>query len=253
MRLAAIYNVFDGEELLEGSINQIRDHVDGVVGVVQNISNFGEYYTGGVDKCVELLDKGVIDEIILFDPVTCKGASKETAKRQAGLNWAKQTKKFTHVLIMDCDEYYWTEDFAKAKEYISEHHLEGSVVKLTTYFKEPILKIAGFDNYYVPFIHQINPDTVCGATVNYPFCVDPTRKINAKTVELLSENLVYMHHFSWVRKNIYRKVNNSSSKQVIKDRHIIFDYQNAKEGYYVEHYGKKLVSTKNIFNINIQA
>ena len=41
MNLGVSYNVFDGEELLEGSIFQIRNEVDYISVVYQSISNFG--------------------------------------------------------------------------------------------------------------------------------------------------------------------------------------------------------------------
>ena len=42
MKLAAIYNVFDAEELLPYSIKSIRDVVDKVIVVYQKTSNMGE-------------------------------------------------------------------------------------------------------------------------------------------------------------------------------------------------------------------
>ena len=41
MKLGVSYNIFDGEELLEGSIKQIKDQVDYISVVYQTISNFG--------------------------------------------------------------------------------------------------------------------------------------------------------------------------------------------------------------------
>jgi len=42
MKLGISYNVFDGEELLESSIRQIRNQVDYVSVVYQKVSNFGK-------------------------------------------------------------------------------------------------------------------------------------------------------------------------------------------------------------------
>jgi len=44
MKLAAIYNVWDGVELLHGSIECIKDHVNQIIIVWQNVSNIGEIY-----------------------------------------------------------------------------------------------------------------------------------------------------------------------------------------------------------------
>jgi len=42
MKLAAIYNLWDGEELLLGSMKCLKDHVDLFIIVWQEVSNFGE-------------------------------------------------------------------------------------------------------------------------------------------------------------------------------------------------------------------
>jgi len=42
--LAAIYNVWDGIELLRGSMLQLKGHVDYFIIVYQTTSNFGEQY-----------------------------------------------------------------------------------------------------------------------------------------------------------------------------------------------------------------
>ena len=41
MRLGVSYNIFDGEEVLEGCIKQIREQVDFISVVYQTKSNFG--------------------------------------------------------------------------------------------------------------------------------------------------------------------------------------------------------------------
>ena len=42
-KLAAIYNVFDGEENLQSSIDSIRKNVDIIIVVQQQVSNFLAY------------------------------------------------------------------------------------------------------------------------------------------------------------------------------------------------------------------
>ncbi len=44
MKLAAIYNVWDGVELLKHSIASIKQDVDLIIIVYQDISNFGEEF-----------------------------------------------------------------------------------------------------------------------------------------------------------------------------------------------------------------
>jgi CRP-like cAMP-binding protein len=63
MKLGISYNLFDGEELLEGSIKQIRQHVDYVSVVYQTISNFGNTCSPELIRLLEKLkSEGLIDE-----------------------------------------------------------------------------------------------------------------------------------------------------------------------------------------------
>ena len=105
------------------------------------------------------------------------------------------------------------------------------------------------DNYYVPFIHELNENTTVG-NYGYPFYADPTRKINESNVVLLD---VYMHHFSWIRKDIERKARNSSAKANIEKSDLLKDYYSdeTKTGYFLKDYNQKLVEVENLFGINI--
>ena len=60
-----------------------------------------------------------------------------------------------------------------------------------------------------------------------------------------------MHHYSWVRNDIMRKVNNSTARDNILRSSLLSDYESAKEGYYLEHWGKNLTLAENIFNIRV--
>ena len=70
MKLGVSYNIFDGEELLEGSIKQIRQHVDHISVVYQVVSNFGNPCNPELVPLLErlksegLVDGGFINEFI---------------------------------------------------------------------------------------------------------------------------------------------------------------------------------------------
>lgn len=243
MRQIAIYNTFDSEELLEGSINCLRDHVDFVLVVAQTVSNFGEHYSGGYELAKKLK---IVDDVILYEPNLLpdwnSGSANETAKRNLGIEYAKQ-HGFTHFLNIDNDEYY--EDFGKAKQQYIDSGAKGSVVKMFTYFKHPALRFEHPDNYYVPFIFELNSNTFVGDN-DIGFVCDPTRKPNEKDVIVIGEK---MHHFSWIRNDIIRKVNNSSARGNITSALEDYNNSNCKEGYFVSHFGQKLIKVPNRFNI----
>lgn len=246
MKLAAIYNVFDGVELLPYSIKSIANHVDVVIIVYQNTSNFGEEKRTDVELSfylAPLIFKNIA-HAVYFRPKQINGTKNEIEKRQLGLEKAKEMN-CTHFLFMDCDEIY--EDFGRAKKEFIQSGANGSVCKMFTYFKWPTLRFEYEDNYFVPFIHELKKDTVCGVK-EYPFYVDPTRKVNCNSVALINER---MHHFSWVRKDIEMKVRNSSAKSNIEKSTLLKDYYNedCKEGYHVDGFGQKLIRVENKFLI----
>jgi hypothetical protein len=121
------------------------------------------------------------------------------------------------------------------------------VCKLYTYFKSPTLRFDTPDGYFVPFIHELKPDTFAGDR-QYPFYVDPTRRINETDVIELP---VFMHHFSWIRKDINRKVRNSSAKRNIERSTLLADClsDDTKAGSFVKDYGKSLIEVTDRFQI----
>lgn len=244
MVLAAIYNVWDGDELLPYSIKSIEDHVDLIILVYQDVSNYGEQYGPDV-----ISQKGsVFLTAIHFRPnFSLTPAANEIRKRMLGIQKA-ESMGATHFLHMDCDEMYV--DFGKAKNEYLESGADGSVCRILTYFKAPTLRLRTFDNYFVPFIHELKSDTIAGNR-DYPFYVDPTRRINTGSVVQISEP---MHHFSWVRKDIERKVRNSTARKNIERSKLLRDYYHPdlKAGYYLEDYRQELIEVENIFNINIE-
>ena len=244
-KLCAIYNVFDSVELLKGSMECLKNDVDLFIIIWQDVSNFGEKYHAFLDADFSNFEKPIYD--FKYEPnLNISGAENETNKRNKGLEIAKH-HNCSHFLHLDCDEYY--ENFAEAKQKFIDSGANGSVCKILTYFKKPTLRLENEDNYYVPFIHELIEITTAG-NQDYPFYVDPTRKINEQNVVLLD---IYMHHFSWIRNNIERKFRNSSAKANIEKSDLLKDYYSdeTKSGYFLKDYGQKLIEVENLFNINI--
>ena len=68
IKIGVVYNVFDGEELLEGSIRSIREKVDFIVILFQTVSNFGNQYEQSKIESEKLLEMGLVDEIRQYSP-----------------------------------------------------------------------------------------------------------------------------------------------------------------------------------------
>lgn len=244
-KLAAIFNVWDGIELLPYSIRSVYNDVDVIIIVYQNRSNFHEVYDPYLEimAVVEMFpDKKFVVQI--YDPYVKGGFQNEIAKRNIGLNIARE-KRCTHFLHIDTDELY--ENFNQAKQEYIDSGKKGSACKIYTYFKKPILRYEHEDGYYVPFIHKLGTNTVSGHH-EYPFYVDPTRRINCDDVALLD---THMHHMSWVRRDIERKARNSSANINIANGTMLQDYHSPEvgPGFYVRDADQKLIEVPNQFNI----
>jgi|SRR5690242_4904329 len=247
MKLAAIYNVWDGEELLQRSIDTIKDHVQVIIIVYQTISNMGESH----EPNLELETGGAKLILQKYSPVVGNGGTfNEQEKRNLGLAVARQVG-CTHFLHMDVDEFY--QDFGKAKQEYIDSMAFGSVCRIFTYFCKPTWRLENLDGYYVPFIHRLQAHTTCGRGFAYTFYCDPTRVVNEANVVCLT---AIMHHFSWVRKDIYKKARNSSAAQsgnrlqgLLADYNRVMNLIDPTGCEIADMGGQKLVVVDDIFNL----
>ncbi len=249
MKLIAVYNVFDGDELLAASIKSIIDHVDAVLIIWQDVSNYGEQYRPAVFSDEINAFGGKIFSV-KYDPIVDMGGPmNERAKRNMGLDMARKLGG-THFIGMDCDEFY--QDFGRAKElYLSleeQDGIDGSVCRLQTYFREVTFQFDKPEDYYVPFIHKLRPETKNGSS-SYPFYVDPTRTVNANHVVELP---IFMHHYSWCRHDIMRKARNSSARIKIESGNILRDYNHPDlgEGYLLQNWNRRIKVVEDIFGLD---
>lgn len=230
MKLGVSYNVFDGEELLEGSIKQIKNCVDYVSVVYQKKSNYGDVCTNTLlDTLNNLKEKGLVDELIEYIPHTQYGPHyNELEKRNIGLECSKKNE-CTHHISMDTDEYYLPEQFTKLKEKILEGDYDSSYCQMKTYYKSWNYVITPPEEYFVPLIYKIKNN------VNYllgypsPVLVDPTRRMgNVEKPLILKRDEIEMHHGSYIRNDIRKKLINSSALVNFSNQidNLINHYQN---------------------------
>ena len=250
MKLIALYSVFDGEELLEGSIAQVRPHVDFVLCCVQTVSYSGETYLGGKAAADSLKARGIVDQVAHYHPLAdVSGQRNEIRKRFGAIQMASKAG-FTHFFHIDCDEYFESDEFAAARKLVAESGADGSVVCSKTYFKRPDWELEGIDEAFFPFIHAIQANTACCGS-DYPFWCDPTRTVNARDVLVIPQDVATQHHFSWVRRDVSSKVRNHSLSPTFDGTRILEDYQNACVGSYIPLCRRRIVQGKNVFGINL--
>lgn len=252
IRLAGIWTVFDSLELLRGSVDQIKDHLDEVIICYQDRGNFGSIDIG-VRSYIESILAGIDYKIIKFDPDTGAGSHpNQKAKLTMALKYARSIG-CTHYLYSATDEYYDHKKFVAAKQYIVKFKIMTSACSIYTYFKYPTEQLFPMENYYVPFICYI-PKEIKFHRAEYPVRVDPSRcvtpafKFRSFPIEELA-----MHHFSWVRENIRSKFLNHSMKIRYNTNDLEREFSKWEPGMPLPFFKKFVTkSVENKFNIYVQ-
>ena len=214
MKLGVSYIAFDGIELLEHSIKQIRKHVDYVQVIYQGTSWFGHPIKNeDLITLNSLKIKGLVDELTKFQdfiPLKDSRANSiskakvyEKTKRELGLKSALR-RGCTHYLCMDVDEFYQEEQFAAAKSEIEKNDYGLTAVRFINYVNIPTLH-RGYDPARVPFICKINEKSFM--TSRFFVKCDPTRGIasQVKTTHDFDPESITMHHMESIRKDLKTK------------------------------------------------
>lgn len=252
MRLVCIISAWsDTKEILPFCIQNLIQVVNKIIVVYSNTSNKGVKD----DTITELVFSKLPCQWVNLEPeLSLTSHDNETRKRNYGLKLAKE-QGYTHFLIADADEFYHADEFQREKTRMEERNLNGLVCRVKVYIKDPTLQCD--DHTLVPFIQRLHPGTQVGNFKNYPFNVDsegnvhidPTRRVNYYDRIEMSE--IYMHHMSYVRKDIDMKIDNSSAN-LKRSRQVIYDeLKEAKPGYTSKLYHRPLVQVPNHFNIQL--
>lgn len=258
MKLGACYNVFDGIELLEASINSIRDNVDYINVVYQTTSNYGEKLNSE-DILNSLVEKKLIDKLIFYSPVLKLSAKEnEIRKRNIGLNDLKKYK-CSHHMNLDVDEFYKSDELKFAKDEIVKHNYDATIVRHIRYYKYPTVQLIDeFDGYvdYAPCIYSVKSKL---GNMNWKYKVDPSRQMQTSNIHLFPAKSVTMHHMCYIRDNIKLKFDNKSAKFNFTENlnTTLTNFNTYKEGddvtmwFYKKYYTMKTNVVENIFNINL--
>ena len=253
MRLAAIFIVWkDTIELLPFALEAMP--AEEIIVIWSESSNHGEIDSNYISYAEY---KGLVGKYLFlrFEPnMRLPMAANETAKRNYGLQVAKDLA-CSHFIMCDADEFYIRSDFEAERRIIQMDDLNGIVHPLKVYVGKPTLWCE--DHTIVPGIQKLYPDTQLGNFKNYPFAydaqghahIDPTRRTNQTTGIEMSP--FYMHHMSYVRRDIDLKIRNSSANLRRSEAAIKRDIANAAPGYMSELYHRELKECENLFNITI--
>tara|TARA_Y100000356_G_scaffold57190_1_gene46296 strand:+ start:2166 stop:2948 length:783 start_codon:yes stop_codon:yes gene_type:complete len=212
MILSVSYNFFNGEEHLIPSLESIRNSVEHISVVFQEISNKGEAATQSAKEALhQAIEEGLVDHAIVYQPdLHLPRSANELNKRIAGLQIARE-QSATHFFTIDADEFYREEEFSAARKKIEEEGYNSTSVGSFLHIKRPVYR--GDDVTNCAFITKIEKDTRLG-TPTYPsLMVDPTRKISVPETKHyhFKKEEIAMYHMNMVRKDIREKLNNSST------------------------------------------
>lgn len=234
MKLGVSYNVFDGEELLEDSIKQIRSEVDFISVVYQKISNFGSFCDNGLIPLIQKLkDEGLVDFIYEYIPVVQHGGHyNEITKRNIGLLISIENN-CTHHMSMDTDEFYIKDQFKYLKDDIIKNDYDTTYCQMKTYYKNWEYQLDPPEDYFVSLIYKIRPNIFFEFNTYAPVLLDPTRRMKIEKYKIYQRDEIEMHHGSYVRDNLESKLNNSSIPKEYKsfvgrivDHFIKWEYPN---------------------------
>jgi hypothetical protein len=269
MKVGVAYNVFDGTELLPYSIKSIRPFVDFICVVYQTTSNFGEENPYLQTILKELKEEGLIDFMYLYEPKIDvddannikwqNGTLNEYKKRNLGISICRENG-CDIFMTMDADEVYCGEQFQSALKEFNDGMYDTSFCLMKTYYKEPIYQLNPPEEYYVPLFYKIKRDTKFtmdyAPPYNYPVLCDPTRRVKAGHTRIFTRDEIEMHHFAYVRKDLWSKVMNSSAQMdEISKKKVIHHYEKFNDindgALFIGLQSHKLKEVPNQFNIEL--
>ena len=264
IKLGVAYNVFDGEELLEYSIKQIREFASVLVVVYQKVSNFGNENPNLMNTLNDLKERGLIDGMFEYKPTfnyeleeieVTNGLKNELIKRNVGLDICRANGCNVFMTI-DCDELYDKKEFEVALDRFYEGNYDTSFCQMLSYYKLPTMQIEPAEKYFVPLFCKLNKNTKFEKISDYPVITDPTRRVKAGYPLVFSRNEIQMYHYSYVRKDLKSKLANTSSQMDKKSQEAILYHFNSwkkkEDGVFLlTEDDVKLKEVPNKFNIKI--
>ena len=256
-KLGIAYNIFDDSiELLEKSILSVRSVADYITVIYQDISNMGNQSEINLKGLLtEYKNKGLIDSFYIYKPQLNAPIPhiNEINKRNVGL-YICQGENCTHFMSMDSDEFYIEDQLRDALIAMEIGNYESSACQLQTYWKSGSWVLTPPEEYYVSLIYKIRPNVEFVLGHNFPVLVDPTRRMNPGQCKIFTRDEIEMHHASYVRNDIAKKLFNSSSissfGDIIEDLINYFnDWKEGDKAFMPDRNKYELKKVDNIFNI----
>ena len=131
-------------------------------------------------------------------------------------------------MLMDVDEFYYADEFKKAKEFVYEKNITHSVCSIYDYRISPIYRMRDARDYCVPFIFKLTKLSKVRAISNLPCRVDSFRTF-FPYIPFIHKfyylNMVSMRHMTGIRKNYENKLQASISNYSDEGRKAVCEYR----------------------------
>jgi len=253
MKLAALYTVWNGLELLEKSIEQIDHEVDFIVICYQKTSNKGEYCHNVEDFVRSFHDSKIT--IIEFQPDLHKNTKQNEIEKHNKLIDAAKLLGASHYFFSATDHFYNRTEFNQAKNECEKGGYDVTFTRMFTYYKRVTWRLDPIEDYFMPFICKLQPNTRVQRQKTYPVRVDPSIQVNTcDKWRLFERSEIMMHHYSMIRQDIENKFRNAAASIRWKPDQLnrfISEYKNAKLGDEISYFqNRKLVKTADWFDLD---
>lgn len=213
MKLGICYMVFDGSELLEYAVKSIRNDVDFISITYQTTSYFGNPAEPELLSNIKKIEK-LVDKVVCVENDLKKHHKvNELNLRNLGLSFSREAG-CTHHISADVDEFYKPNELQYAKT-VMEGDYDCSIVTNEMYYKDPTFMVTPSQNLLVTFIHPVTNEYVVEKPTPTIFKkIEPTRRFkNYAKYKVFTKEEITIHHMSYVRKDIRRKLTNSDNGQ----------------------------------------
>lgn len=239
---------FEGTEHLYNIISELRQSVDYVSIGLQRVSYHGDKISNiDLQEILRLRDEDcIVDNIIEVElDITKAPRVQETDKRNILIQDAED-HGCSHAIVIDSDEYYTKKSFEDACRKIDENNYEITYCQYVNYYHDytHYLVYPFKKGMYVPFVTKTKYRHQFDCT-DFTLPSDPTRrfvrpyqgtetvigkdgkthKVKNYTVQnhVFEWNEVKMHHLSWLRADIRKKLNMWSSKKCFENYNDLID------------------------------
>lgn len=254
MKLILCYSVFNGEELLQASIDNHIDLVDEIIICYQLISNKGNKNDALLSYLSKFRGKKTIHFVEYHPDLRLNTKENERKKHNLMVESARKLNA-THFILAACDHFYQKNQFSEAKNRAKNEGFDATFTKMFTYYKHFTWQITPIEDYCMPFICKLSPETRIERAFKFPVRVDPSVQINTlEKYYVFKEDEIMLHHFSMIRNDVKNKFENAASSiRWTQDQVKLFasEYNSATLESKISYFGNRgLIEVENYFNFH---